>query len=406
MPREMDEGRISLLEVNPVREQGHFFSSQRPEAVVVSCDMVTPYGWGTDACWKGIMSGQSAVSRLDRFNTSVFHSSCAATIDGLEYHQEESLVMQMLRLLFKKTGVPIPKNARLILATIKGEIDLLEKYLLQGKGDATSCNLGHLLRKVADLTELEDRGMIVSAACASSTAAVARAAAMIQEGLCESVLVVACDSVTEFLFSGFSALMALDKLPARPFDRNRSGLTIGEAAAFTLIMSDKKAEREKRNIMGRIAGWGLSDDAEHMTRPSSDSAGRALAIEKALNKAGIDQSGIGLISAHGTGTIYNDSMEIKAFANIFHNKTHVYSIKGAIGHTMGAAGLVEMIIAMKALREKTVPPTVNLKDCEESAQGWVSSGPCSLGNEKKALITSAGFGGINAALILDGKIWF
>ena len=368
-------------------------------AVVVSCNMVTPYGLGADACWDGIMSGQTAISRLGRFNTNAFHADCAATVDNLEYLREESLVMQMLRSLFDSVPVPIPRDARLMMATIKGEIDLLEKSLLQGTGDASSCNLGHLLKKVADITGVEDRGIIVSAACASSTAAVARAAAMIREEHCDCALVVACDSVTEFLFSGFSALMALDKSGARPFDKNRNGLTIGEAAAFALVMSEERAKQEKREIVGRITGWGLSDDAYHMTRPSSDSAGRVLAIKKALKNAGIDQNSIGLISAHGTGTVYNDAMEIKAFDAIFNNKPPVYSIKGAIGHTMGAAGLVEMIIALRGLKEETVPPTVNLKDCEEDAQAWVSSGSRSVDKEKMALITSAGFGGINAALI-------
>jgi 3-oxoacyl-[acyl-carrier-protein] synthase II len=370
-------------------------------AVVVSYDMVTPYGKGEDACWRGILTGQTAVSRCGRFSTNSFQSDYAATVDGLKYLQEESLVMQMVRSLFERASVPIPADARLMLATIKGEIDLLEKYYLHGTGDVSSCNLGHLLKKVVALTGVEDRGIIVSAACASSTAAVARAAAMIQDGLCDCVMVVACDSVTEFLFSGFSALMALDKFAARPFDRNRSGLTIGEAAAFALIMSEERAKREKREIMGRIMGWGLSDDADHMTRPSSDSAGRALAIKKALELAGTGQGGIGLISAHGTGTIYNDSMEIKAFNTIFDNIIPVYSIKGAIGHTMGAAGLVEMIIAIRALREGTVPPTVNLKDCEEGAEGWVSSAPRRLDKGKMSIITNAGFGGINAALILS-----
>ena len=372
---------------------------KKMRAVVVSCNMVTPYGLGADTCWDGIMSGQTAISRLGRFNTNAFHADCAATVDNLEYLRKESLVMQMLRSLFDRASVSIPKDARLMLATIKGEIDLLEKSLLQGIGDASSCNLGHLLKKVADITGVEDRGIIVSAACASSTAAVARAAAMIREEHCDCALVVACDSVTEFLFSGFSALMALDKSGARPFDKNRNGLTIGEAAAFALVMSEERAKQEKREIVGRITGWGLSDDADHMTRPSSDSAGRVLAIKKALKNAGIDQSSIGLISAHGTGTVYNDAMEIKAFDAIFNNKPPVYSIKGAIGHTMGAAGLVEMIIALRGLKEETVPPTVNLKDCEENAQAWVSSGPRSVDKEKMALITSAGFGGINAALI-------
>ncbi len=390
-----------MQEVNPIQDRKNCPSPSGADAVVVSCDMVTPYGLGTDACWDGIMSGQTAVSRMHRFNTSAFQSDNAATVDGLQYLGEDSLVMQMCRILFKGTSASIPEDAKLILGTIKGEIDLLEKYCLQGTGDESGSTLGNLLRKARTLTGVRDHGTVVSAACASSTAAVARAAAMIQGRQCDCVLVVACDSVTEFLYSGFSALLALDKTAARPFDKNRNGLSVGEAATFALVMSEERARREKREPVGKIVGWGLSDDADHMTRPSSNSAGRAMAIVKALKIGGIDQSSIGLISAHGTGTIQNDSSEITAFKSIFNNKTPAYSIKGAIGHTMGAAGLVEMIIALRALREQTAPPTINLKDCEEDARGWVSSGHQRVDKDKMALITNAGFGGINAALIVS-----
>jgi 3-oxoacyl-[acyl-carrier-protein] synthase II len=397
----MGKRRISLQGVNPVRKQEGARLNETSGAVIVSCDMVTPYGLGADACWNGIMSGKTAVSRVGRFDTKAFQSDNAATVDNLQYFGEDSLVMQMFNTLFKHTSVSIPDDARLMLGTIKGEIDLLEKHYLQGTGEESDCNLGNLLGKVTALTGVRDKGTIVSAACASSTAALARAAAMIQGGHCDCVLVVACDSVTEFLFSGFSALMALDKIAARPFDINRSGLSVGEAAAFALVMSEERARREKRKPVGRIVGWGLSDDADHMTRPSSDSAGRARAITKALKIGGIDRNSIGLISAHGTGTTQNDSSEIKAFNFIFDNKIPVYSIKGAIGHTMGAAGLVEMIVALRALREQTAPPTVNLKDCEEDARGWVSSGSQRIEKDRMALITNAGFGGINAALIVS-----
>lgn len=381
--------------------EGRRISPSKIKAVVVSCDMTTPYGQGTDACWNSILSGKSAVSRLNRFNAKAFQSGYAATINGLKYHQKDSLVIQMLEPLFNKPSVSIPEDAKLILATTKGEIDLLEKMILEGKGNMSDCGLGSLLKKVSTLTGVKDAGIIISAACASSAAALARAAAMIHSGYSDCVLVIACDSVTEFVFSGFSSLMALDKFSARPFDKERSGLSLGEAAAFALMMSDSRARQEKRKIIGEIAGWGLSDDANHMTGPSRTSEGLILAIKKAIKAACIDKKDIGFIAAHGTGTVYNDAMEIKAFHTVFKNiKIPVYSIKGAIGHTMGAAGLVEMIIALRSLKEKKVPPTVNLRDADEDALGWVSSTECPVSEKKMALITNAGFGGINAALVL------
>jgi 3-oxoacyl-[acyl-carrier-protein] synthase II len=382
----MEIGRISLPKV---------------KAVVVSCGMITPYGWGIDACWNGILSGKTAISRLNRFKTETFQSDYAATVDGLEYHQKDSLVMQMLKSLFHGTSVSIPQDAKLILATTKGEIDFLERKILKGTGDNSSCNLTSLLKKVSALTGVQGEGMIISAACASSAAAVARAAAMIRSKNSDCVLVVACDSVTEFVFSGFSSLMALDKFAARPFDKDRNGLSLGEAAAFALIMSESRAKDEKKQRLGEIAGWGLSDDANHMTGPSRDGDGVILAIKKALKAAGIGESEVSFIAAHGTGTVYNDAMEMKAFRAVFRDaKVPVYSIKGGIGHTMGATGLIEMIIALRALKEKKIPPTVNLKEADEDARGWVSPQERPVDNNKKVLITNAGFSGINTALIL------
>jgi 3-oxoacyl-[acyl-carrier-protein] synthase II len=207
--------------------------------------------------------------------------------------------------------------------------------------------------------------------------------------------------VTEFLFSGFSSLMALDKYPARPFDANRAGLNVGEAAAFALLMSEERAQREHRPILGEIAGWGMSDDANHMTGPSRESGGLILAVSKALRSAGIGQQQIGFIAAHGTGTVYNDAMEMRAFQSVFGDrKLPVYSIKGAIGHTMGAAGLVELIIAQQAQRENVVPPTVNLKKVDDDASGWASTLQQTIKSDMMALVTNAGFSGVNTALVL------
>jgi len=370
------------------------------KAVVVSCDMITAYGLGTDVCWGGILSGKTAISKLNRFNTRASQSDYAATIKGLKYLQRDSLVMQMFKLLFKKGAVSIPEDAKLVLATTKGEIDLLEKNFFHGKGDASKSNPHFLLKKVSALIGIKDRGMIISAACASSSAALATAASMIRRGHTDCVLAVACDSVTEFVFSGFSSLMALDKFNARPFDKERNGLSLGEAAGYVLLMSESRVKKEKKKIIGEIAGWGLSDDANHMTGPSRTSDGLILAIQKALKSACIGEGDIGFISAHGTGTVYNDEMELRAFHAIFKRKRPVYSIKGAIGHTMGAAGLVETIIALRALKEKTVPPTVNLKVADDDAQGWASSRQRELSKNKMALITNAGFSGVNTALVV------
>jgi len=161
----------------------------------------------------------------------------------------------MLIPLLTKTSSVIPGDALLILATTKGEIDFLERHILGGERTAVEVRLDCLLNKVQCLSKVNNLGIIVSAACASSSTAVAQAAAMIRSGERDCVLVVACDSVSEFVVAGFSSLMALDEDIARPFDKNRRGMSLGEAAGFILLMNEERALREKRPIMGEITGW-------------------------------------------------------------------------------------------------------------------------------------------------------
>lgn len=367
--------------------------------VVVMADMVTPYGRGAEACWQGLLGGKTALSRVARFKTAAFHSDYAGIISGLRYHDGASLVMQMMQVLFKDAA--FPTDAKLLLATTKGEIDLLEQSMLEGRGTVADAIVTRLVHKVAQLTGTTGAGLVISAACTSSAAAAAQAAAMVRNNHADCVLVVACDSITEFIFSGFSSLMALDRGPARPFDKHRAGLNVGEAAAYALVMSEERAIRENRPVLGTLAGWGLSDDANHMTGPSRESEGLVLAISKALASAGAGPGDVGFISAHGTGTVYNDQMEMRAFRSAFKGaKRPVYSIKGGIGHTMGAAGLVEMIIALRALKERIVPPTVNLTEPDDDARGWVSGGQQAIQAGALALVTNAGFSGVNTALVL------
>ena len=164
-------------------------------------------------------------------------------------------------------------------------------------------------------------------------------------------------------------------------------------------MSEKRARKEGRVIEGEVLGWGLSCDVNHMTGPVRDGSGLANALRKAGHSAGISFSQVGSISSHGTGTPYNDSLEIKAFQKVYKKAIPVYSIKGAIGHTLGAAGLIEVILALKAVQERLIPATVGLQDIDPEAKGWVSTSPQKI-KQKTIVLNNCGFGGINAALIL------
>ena len=369
--------------------------------VVVDSDILTPFGRGVDICFNSLMAGKTAISAITRFNTDAFFSKIGGEVPGLEYHGPKSLVLQMLERLFSGFAEKVPVDATVMLASTKGEIDLLEKAVLTGRGDPAESSLDNLLRKVIALAGTRGGGMVVSAACTSSSVALARAASMVRSNIADCILVVACDSLTEFVYSGFSSLMALDKVPARPFDRDRAGLSVGEAAGVMLVMSEERAAREGRSVECRIAGWGMSNDANHMTGPSRESEGLIRAINAALESSGIEKEKIGFISAHGTGTPYNDEMELRAFRAIFGDALlPTYGIKGAIGHTMGAAGLLEVAVAARCLAEGVVPPTVNLQNPDDNAMGLVSDSSRQLPPDRTALVTNAGFNGVNSALVL------
>jgi 3-oxoacyl-[acyl-carrier-protein] synthase II len=208
------------------------------------------------------------------------------------------------------------------------------------------------------------------------------------------------DVITDFVFSGFSALQALSPQPCRPFDRSRDGLTLGEGAAVLHFMSVDRAERERRKPLALVVGWGVSNDATHITAPARDGCGLIRAIDKALHLAQLDSDQIAAVSAHGTGTVYNDAMELTAFRHVFGDRSlPVYSVKGAIGHTLGAAGGIEVALAARALSEGVVPPTVGLLEPEPEAESLVSTRARNITGQT-LLTTNSGFGGINAAIIL------
>lgn len=365
--------------------------------LIVDAELVTPYGLGTEACWQGLLGGESALAETDRFDTAAFNSKWAGIVPGLSYHEGRSLVFQMLERVLGNHS--IPADAKLLLATLNGEMDCVEETVLHGRREPHACCMTKLLRSAQALCGVEDEGTVVSSACASSTVAFGLAASAIRNGEYDCAVVVSCDGVTEFLYSGFSALMALDSNAACPFDAKHDGLTIGEAAGYVVLMSEARAQREGRTSAGELMGWGMSNDANHMTGPLRDGSGLARSIEIALKVAGIGEGQVDFIAAHGTGTVYNDEMEMAAFHQIFSAPRPTYSVKGGIGHTMGAAGLVEVVLALKTFETGLVPPTVALQTPAEEADGWVRGDSVGI-SANHVLSTNAGFGGVNASLVL------
>ena len=367
--------------------------------VITDVSTVTAMSDSLDGLWRGLLAGKTAIRPVNRFPVNNYSAGIAGCIEGLNPAGGRSMLHSLCDRLFKGWAL-VPSDTLLITATTKAGIDNLEKVSIGKSADIQDILPSSLPTIVSGKLGLDSRGFNVSAACASSTIAVAQAAALIFAGSADVVLVCCLDLTTEFIFSGFSALSALSPLPCRPFDRDRSGLSLGEGAAALLLMSRERAKQEQRIPMGRILGWGIANDATHITAPARDGCGLVQAISRALQISGIPPDEIHAICAHGTGTIYNDLMELTAFKQIFNNgKVPAFSIKGAIGHTLGAAGGIEVAVGIKTLSCQVTPPTIGLRTPMDEALGWVSTEPVSFWGDY-LLTTNSGFGGINAALVL------
>lgn len=369
--------------------------------VISRATAVTALGDNLDTLWHRLMSGQTGIAPVTRFDTTHYFSSMGASVEGLTVPVGGSRLDAILERVSDSFGA-VPEGCRLLVASTKGEIDRLEISSREARAVPAAALFEPLLAKVARRFNLTDRGSNINAACASSTVAVARGAAMIASGQAESVLVYAADLLSEFVFSGFSALQALSAEPCRPFDRQRSGLNLGEAGVALLLTSEAMAGQGGHQPLAYVAGWGASNDAHHVTAPARDGSGLIRASRQALNRAGISPGQIAAINAHGTGTVYNDAMELTAFAHVFGDELPpLHGVKGSLGHCLGAAGGVEIAVACRSLQEQVLPGTVGCLDPEETAQQKVSSSAQSISGDF-LLCSNSGFGGINGVVILQG----
>jgi 3-oxoacyl-(acyl-carrier-protein) synthase len=367
---------------------------------IVDTAVVTALGGTLQDTWKRLIQGDSGIGPIKRFSIETYDSRIAATVDDLRSIQERSIIDDLIGRLLDGLK-DIPQDTALITATTKLGIDNLENIRRKKVARAGDILPSSMSEMVSSRLGLKKVGINVSASCASSTIAIAQGALLIASGQADAVLVCCADVVTEFTFSGFSSLRVVSPVPCRPFDKERNGLNLGDGAAALLLMSDVRAIKEGRKCMATIKGWGVANDAFHITSPAQDGSGLVSAIEKALARGGLQHEHISAISAHGTGTIYNDLMELTAFNKVFcGRKLPVYSVKGATGHTVGASGGIEVALATEALAAQTTPPTVGFQNPEEGAEGLVSSKPVSFEGDY-VLTSNSGFGGINAAIILE-----
>lgn len=261
---------------------------------------------------------------------------------------------------------------------------------------------GDSTQTIADILESNDYVTTISTACSSAANAIMLGARLIKNNMLDRVIVGGVDSLTRFTLNGFNTLMILDRELCKPFDANRKGLNLGEAAAYIVIESEEAAGIGDRKILGELVGYANSNDAYHQTASSPEGQGAYLAMQKALLKAGLKPKDIDYVNVHGTGTENNDASEGRAMERIFEGNLPRYSsTKAFTGHTLGAAGAIEAVISLLSIQHQCIFPNLNF----DNPIPELSSGPVTtlLDNAgvKTILSNSFGFGGNNSSLVIS-----
>lgn len=244
----------------------------------------------------------------------------------------------------------------------------------------------------------------ISTACSSSANSLIVGARMIRHGLADKVIAGGSDALSRFTLNGFASLKNLDHSFCRPFDQHRNGLNLGEGAAYVLLERESDAIAHGAEILAILSGWSNTNDAYHPTAPAPDGSGARRTMEQAIRLAGLVPGDIDYINAHGTATFNNDLSEGKAIDGLWHGAPPPFSsTKPFTGHTLAAAGAVEAILCVAAMRSGIIPPSLNWSEPMEelgiTPQTAVSSG-CAL---KHVVSNSFGFGGSNVSLVLSAS---
>lgn len=250
---------------------------------------------------------------------------------------------------------------------------------------------------VAHRLGLTGPNMTINTACSSSAKVFATAARWLNAGIVDAVVVGGADTLCLSVLYGFHSLQLVSTNPCRPFDETRDGINLGEAAGFAILMRDENADE---SLPIQLSGYGESSDAYHMSHPHPEGSGARLAIEQALTQSGLHPADINYINLHGTASKANDHIEGNLVGQLFPPATLMSSTKGWTGHTLGAAGILESIIAMDALITGQVPGNLNLDTVDPQIQIQISS-KNSHTTLQHVMNNSFGFGGNNACLIFS-----
>jgi 3-oxoacyl-[acyl-carrier-protein] synthase II len=406
--------------------------------VVTGIGIVSPLGLNLKDTWSAALNAKSGIGLIQSFDTENYTTKIAGEVKGFDPEnfipkKELKKMDRFIHLTMAATeealsdsGFTITESnaqrAGCIMGVGMGGLPMIEAQHqnLINKGPSrvspffipgTISNLapGHIAMKY----NLQGPNYVTTSACASSAHSIGEAANYIRSGFCDMMVTGGSEAaVSEMSIAGFSSMKALSTrndqptLASRPFDQDRDGFVMAEGAA-TLILEDYElAYKRGAKIYGEVLGYGLSCDAHHMTNPSPGGLGASLSMSSALKDSQIDFKQIDYINAHGTSTPVGDLIETEAIKRVFKDhseKIWVSSTKSMTGHTLGAAGGIESVFSLMALKTNCVPPTINLDTPSEGCDLDYVPGAAREKEIKYVLNNSFGFGGTNATLVF-GKI--
>ncbi|MBI0155297.1 beta-ketoacyl-ACP synthase II [Gilliamella sp. W8128] len=404
--------------------------------VVTGMGMISPLGNTVESTWQALLAGQSGVELIEHFDTAPFATRFAAMVkdfNGEDYNISRKDARKMDYFIqygiaagmqaMQDAGIEVTEeNAERIGCAIGsgiGGLGLIEENhsaLVNGGPrkispffvPSTIVNMiaGHL----SIIYGLKGPSITIATACSSGVHNIGHAARMIAYGDADAMLAGGGEKASTPLgIGGFGAARALStnndnpKAASRPWDKDRDGFVLGDGAGIMFLEEYEHAKKRGAKIYAEIVGFGMSGDAYHMTSPPENGSGAALAMKCAIRDAGITAEQVGYINAHGTSTPAGDKAETEAVKSIFQenaNKVMVSSTKSMIGHLLGAAGAVESIFTVLALRDQAVPPTINLDNPDEGCDlDYVPHTARQVKNLEYALCNSFGFGGTNGSVL-------
>lgn len=378
------------------------------KAYVIATNIVSPLGFTTEQNFMNVQAQKTGLAIHDfDFSTDSF---CVSQVDnevlnqqfdqlntteGYTYSKLEKMCILSVNDALSKaqTAISLAKETLIIFCSTKGNIDVLSKMMDEQPFD-DSLLLAKTAQKIASFFGFEQKPLVISNACVSGTQGILVGKRLINSGLYKNVIVVGGDLVSKFTLSGFKAFNALSNEPCKPFDQHRKGVNLGEGAA-TIILSENILENQE-NIA--VTNGFSSNDATHISAPSRTGEGLLQALNKIAES--VDLQTIDFVSAHGTATLYNDEMEAQAFSRAGLNQLPMHSLKGYFGHTLGAAGVLETVMGVASLH---YDQTVISRGFEQLGTTQIINPIQKMEHKKmqRFLKTSSGFGGCNAAILLE-----